>query len=705
MELFKLFGTIAINNSEAIQKTDETVEHAEESGSRLGSILGGIGTSVGAMAVAIGTGVTAAATGIARLTTSAVQSYAEFEQLTGGIETLFGDASETVMTYAENAFMSAGLSANSYMETVTSFSASLIQSLDGDTQAAAEMSNMAITDMSDNANRMGSDINSIINAYQGFSRGQFQLLDNLKIGYGGTQEEMERLLRDATAISGVEYNIDSYSDIVEAIHVVQTELGITGTTQLEATQTISGSISMLKASWENMLAGLGDENADMEVLIDNLVNSAVTAADNVIPRIEAVLGGIADVIPRLVPIISERLPSMFESILPPLLEGAVALVNGLISAIPTLLEILLPEIPFIIEQIGLALIEVFPQLLQVCESLFSQLWDYFSLNLLNTGVGFEDMFVYIEGAFQVAWEVLQTIWTTVGEPIFTAIYDTAIWLAGIFEAKMPEILAFVESAIGGIVDTWNNHLKPAFEAIGQFLETILLPLFQSVFEAAIVPLIDNAFSTIVNLWNGTLKPVFDGVCDFLTGVFTGNWEQAFQGILDIVTGIFDGIVTSINSNMTTAEEVVGGAIQAIIDFFDFEWSLPDLSLPHFTISGRFSLDPPSVPSFDVEWYAKAMDEPFLFTQPTVVGMKGFGDAGDEIVYGRENLMNDIKNASGQGSIELQERLNKIIEILERILGMKIVLDSGALVGELAPAMDSELGNLYEAKERGGRSTW
>ena len=215
----------------------------------------------------------------------------------GGVETLFKESSAQVVEYANDAYKTAGMSANEYMETVTGFSASLLQSLGGDTAAAAQVANQAVTDMSDNANKMGTSIESIQNAYQGFAKGNFTMLDNLKLGYGGTKEEMERLLADAEAIQAqqgvmVDYSITSFADITEAIHVVQTEIGITGTTALEASTTIQGSLDSMKGAWTNLMAGIGDESANTEQLVNNFVDSVSTAAENMVPRITQILEGI-----------------------------------------------------------------------------------------------------------------------------------------------------------------------------------------------------------------------------------------------------------------------------------------------------------------------------------------------------------------------------------------------------------------------------
>ena len=233
----------------------------------------------------------------AEVFSNAFNNYADYEQLVGGVETLFKESAETVQRNAEVAYRTAGMSANEYMEQVTSFSASLLQGLGGDTEAAAAYADMAIKDMSDNANKMGTDMQSITNAYQGFAKQNYTMLDNLKLGYGGTQSEMKRLLEDASKIAGVEFNIDNYNDVIEAIHVMQEEMGIAGTTAVEATETISGSVGQMQAAFQNLLTGLFDENADLYTLTEALFMSIGSVLKNVVPRIGVLVGRLVQGLP------------------------------------------------------------------------------------------------------------------------------------------------------------------------------------------------------------------------------------------------------------------------------------------------------------------------------------------------------------------------------------------------------------------------
>lgn len=335
-----------------------------------------VAAKIGKVAAA---GVAAATAGVAALTKEAMAQYAEYEQLVGGVETLFKENADTVMGYAENAYKTAGLSSNEYMNTVTSFSASLLQSLDNDTAQAAEKANLAITDMADNANKMGTAMESIQNAYQGFAKQNYTMLDNLKLGYGGTKEEMERLLEDAGKLSGIKYDISSFSDIVDAIHVVQTELGITGTTAKEAATTIQGSINATKSAWANLLTGIASENADVEQLVNNLVDSASTAAENIMPRIEQILSGVGDLVAKIAPTVAEKIPQLISDVLPELLRAGMdalaGVAQGIGDALPTLIQCALDAILTFAKGLSQSVPQMFPAVIEIITELAATLLD------------------------------------------------------------------------------------------------------------------------------------------------------------------------------------------------------------------------------------------------------------------------------------------------------------------------------------------
>jgi len=303
----------------------------------------------------------------------AFEGFAQYEQLSGGIETLFGDSADAVMAHASEAFKTAGMDANSYMETTIQSAAAMINALEGDQAKAAELSNMAITDMADNVNKMGTSMEGVQDAYRGFSRGNFTMLDNLALGFAGTKEGMQELLDKAQEFSGVEYDISSYADIVQAIHVVQTEMGITGTTAKEASETIEGSTAAAKAAWSNLVTGLADENADIEGLVDDFVNSAVTAGENILPRIGVIMEGAGTLITEgaktLIPVLIDSLTENAPMLVENGIELVAALAVGLIQATPQLLA----AVPDIVLAIGQGLINSGPMIVQAGDQLMTEL--------------------------------------------------------------------------------------------------------------------------------------------------------------------------------------------------------------------------------------------------------------------------------------------------------------------------------------------
>ena len=666
MELFRLFGTIAVDNSSANDAIDGTADKAGQAEGKMSSAFGKIGNSAVAMGKVIASGIAVGATAIAGLAKKSLDSYADYEQLVGGVETLFKESGEAVLKYAEGAYKTAGLSANEYMETVTSFASSLIQStsrgvqtnleeleaslenqyastkqlledeydmakqswkdrialakknkdanvdllmkqrdeelkalkrandakltslkaynkeqlelaeeanntsvVTAESQAlAVEKANQAIIDMADNANKMGSTMESIQNAYQGFAKQNYTMLDNLKLGYGGTKEEMQRLIDDANRVKEANgemanLSIDSYADIVDAIHIIQKEMGIMGATKDEAERTISGSLSAMKSSFANLLTGFGNENADLSALTDQFVESFTIVMHNVMPRLQTILGGMASVIEQVMPIIAEKLPELLNSLLPSLIQGAVALLKGLVSALPTLLQILVEQAPFIITEITKALIDVFPVLMSTVKDLIGQLIDFIGEELFGVSDSSTIVFEKIGEAFGKLWSVCLVLWESIGKPIWEMISFALDSSKKLFQENMPAIKAFFADAIAGIKDTWQNHLKPIFDAIVKCLNEEIKPIFEYVWKKVIEPLVKTVFEFIANLWVDFLKPVFDGICDFLLGIFTSDWKKAFEGLGGILSGVFGAIVSVLKGAWGVIKTVINNIIDGI----------------------------------------------------------------------------------------------------------------------------------------------
>ena len=708
-----------------------------------------------------------AAAGIGTSLKTALVEGADLQQSLGGIETLFKDSADKVKANAKNAYKTAGLSANEYMESVTSFSASLLQGLAGDTNKAADVADMALTDMSDNANKMGTSMELIQNAYQGFAKQNYTMLDNLKLGYGGTKSEMERMLADATKLSGVKYNLDNLSDVYEAIHVIQGELDITGTTSKEAASTLTGSFTSMKSAVSNVLGSL-TLGEDIRPEMDALISSIGTFLfDNLFPMAGNILAGLVDYIVDTamntdwVSVITQALISIKKA----LSTGISTYFGADTTMINDMFGFIIDGIPVVAQTVR----DAFEVLWDACgiawTSIGQPIWDAILSIIQYVSDNFGDINGTLSSSFQELWDVCSTVWTTIGQPIWDMASCAIGSLAAIFSEHMPEILAFVRTAFEGMQDTWENHLKPMFEAVGAFLNDYVKPVFEYVWKNFILPLIENVFSIIGKLWTDTLKPVFDGICDFITGVFTGDWQKMGDGIMSIVTGLCDGIMAifesivgflsdvwdnikedvqycwdavklivigritetkdsvlfvftsiydGIKEKIEAARDIVSAAIEKIKGFFDFEWSLPDLKIPHFSIQGSFSLNPPSVPSIGIEWYAKAMNNPVIMNSPMAFGINSLGqimaggEAGSEVVSGTDTLMKMIAAsvASQNGALEnsmnagFTNLLTLLVQYLPQLANMKVVLNSGILVGELAPGIDEELGRLSVMSERG-----
>ena len=605
MDVFDLVAKIRLDSSEY----EQGVGKAKGTFSNLAS---GVKTGLTTVAKVGAAAVTAGVAGVTALTKMGVEGYAQYEQLVGGVETLFKDSQGAVMKYAENAYKTAGMSANQYMETVTSFSASLIQSLDGDTTKAAEVGNMAITDMSDNANKMGTSIEMIQNAYNGFAKGNFTMLDNLKLGYGGTKEEMERLIKDANKVKVAngemaDLSIDSFADVSEAIHIMQTEMGITGTTSREAASTIEGSISMMKGAWQNLVVGMADENANMEVLIDDFVESVATAAKNLLPRIEQTLKGIADLIIALAPVIAEALPKLIENVLPALLSAGVSLVTavvkGVITALPALYTALLDAVKII-------LVEVFG----VSETKAGEFAE--SINSFFKKI--KDGFVALVESAQTEGTFLNKVWTGLKDTakVFCD-FCVALWeaLSAAFEWCVKQI-----NTEGTLLNTiWKN--------------------------------IQTSITTAIDIIKGVIKT--------FTAILKGDWSGAWNACKDTVKSVFGGI-----------KDIVGNAVTWLKNAFKFKWELPKLKLPHISVTGGVAPygigGKGSLPKFSIEWYKKAYDNAMILSRPTIFGYSngkflGGGDGnGNEIVAGESYLMGLIGQA-------VDSKNEKIVSLLAALL--------------------------------------
>ena len=505
-----------------------------EAGSRGGaSFSSAFASGLGAVTAAATAAVTAAAAGVASLANEAVSAFADYQQLVGGVETLYGDQFDTVMQNASEAYRTAGLSANKYMETVNGFAASLTNSL-GEEYAwqAANYANEAVIAMADNANKMGTSMEAIQNAYAGFAKGNFTMLDNLKLGYGGTKEEMERLLRDAEQMEGYmegALSIDSFADITEAIQIVQDHLGITGTTAAEAADTISGSLAMTKSAWTNLVAGMANPDADLGMLIDNFVQSGLTALNNLMPTIQQALVGIGQVITQITPIIVQMLPGLINTLVPPLIEAAIQLVNALVQALPDIISILLEQLPAMIDLIVNTILTMLPMIIDLGFQFIMALADGLIQNLPTLIPAIVDVVLSIVDKLTDPDTLVMLIDAAI--QLILALAEGLIRALPKLIEKAPQI---VMNLVEAVIKAAPKILEAGAELIFKLIEGILMVIGQLVTTGAdLVQSVKDGFWEKVE---GAKEWGKDLVQNFIDGI-KAKWENLKSTVTDLASTI------------------------------------------------------------------------------------------------------------------------------------------------------------------------
>lgn len=584
MEVFKILGRIAVSNEEANKKIEETGDKAEKTSSKMGSVFGNIGKfALKAAKVAV-IATTAVATGIAGITAKAVSEYADYEQLVGGVETLFKDSSDKVVEYANNAYKTAGLSANEYMDTVTSFSASLLQGLEGDTAQAAEVANTAIVDMADNANKMGTSIEMIQNAYQGFAKQNYTMLDNLKLGYGGTASEMARLINDSgvlgdtMTVTADNVNSVSFDKMIEAIHVVQTNMDITGTTAKEAATTIQGSIGMVKSAWTNLLIGMADPSQDMGVLMNNLVDSAIAVADNLVPRIADTLPRVVTGLSQLAQKLAPYIPPLIEQLLPSLIQGATSLLSEVVNNLPGILETLLPGIGGELGQsISTALNSVFSTLTSILPSILQLVGPVLTALSTLLDLLLPPMMQIIQTILPPLTNLINMLLPPVTQiiqsllPVLMAILQPILELLQPFLDMLTPIIDLVMQVVTPLTDLINMILPPLVELLSMLMEdylNVLKPILEwyckmlsGTLKAAIkliVTVINNCKESFTAAWRG-IKKAWNAAPEF----FSGIWSS--------IKGAFSAVGTWFSDIFGKAWAGIKNAFSPMVNFFSSTW--------------------------------------------------------------------------------------------------------------------------------------
>lgn len=549
-------------------------------GHRFGSSLGGkvvsgFGSTIKkgfALAAKAGIAtISAASAGIGAIVKSSASAYADYEQNIGGVETLFKDNADTIVKYASEAYKTAGISANDYMQNVTSFSASLLQGLGGDTAQAAEIANEAMVDMSDNANKFGTDISSIQNAYQGFAKQNYTMLDNLKLGYGGTQAEMARLINDS-GVLGDSIKVDektvnsvSFDKMIEAIHKVQTDLDITGTTSKEAATTVSGSLGSVKAAWANLMAGMGDKNADLKNLIKEMVSTVKTFAKNILPVIKQALSGVTTLISELAPDIAAELPQLVSDLLPQIIEAGTQIFQALVKGISDNIGTITQAAITAITTIATALIQ-------------------------NTGPLVQSLATIITTIAQALPTILPDLINAIVEQIPTVIQAVIDCMPAIIDGTIQIVTAIAEALVDNIdliidgavqiidaltmslsdSDTAAKLAQSALEIIGTLTMELLKNLPDILADGILI-----AVELIKGIAQGMVDyfaPVSDALSDMLidlTDWFSRKWNDFKEWGSDMIQAFIDGI----KEKWQSLKDTVCDVASSVKDFLGF--SEPD----------------------------------------------------------------------------------------------------------------------------------
>lgn len=657
--------------------------------SALGKESEGVGEAAGdSIGKSIGSFIKKAllAIGIGDLIKNAIMDGANLEQSIGGVETLFKDSSDAVIDYAQNAWKTAGLSANAYMETATGFAASLLQGVAGDTQKAAEITDMAIIDMSDNANKMGTDMELIQNAYQGFAKQNYTMLDNLKLGYGGTKTEMERLLADAKELTGVDYDIDNLADVYNAIHVIQENLDITGTTAKEASTTISGSLNAVKGTWENLFADM-TLGRDISGDIEALGESVLAAANNLLPAVKNLLGsapkviievmqelgpplieagaetiaelasGIAQSLPDLISTGMDMLFTIGDAIIDNIdiiigagIELIIGLVTGLLNALPRLIA----KVPVIISTILETLLGLIPDVIAAGINIFTSL--------------VSDLPTIISDIVAIIPILIDSIISCIAS-LIPLIIDTGVELITALVDNLPliikEIIGVLPAIITSIINAF-GILTPEIVEAGFQLFTSLVTLLPQI----ILMIVESAYEIVSSLIDAFVQS-FTSFKDVGKQMLAGIWEgikNGWSSLCNSVNGLIGSLVDNIKKTL--------GIHSPSRVFRDEVGKMVDLGLAE-GITGNMNV------------VSSAIDD--LSDAATA----------DVVVdtLSKNNITVTSKPAD-EGLLMIAENTYRYLqETLPGIANMQLVMDSGAVVGQLAPAMDSELGRLAGRSER------
>ena len=682
MNVFEVFAKLDLDSSGYKNKLENAKKLAVGFGKASAAVLGAGATAAGA------------------LTKKAVDAYSNFEQLEGGVKTLFGKSANKVLENSRQAFESAGMSVNEYMQSTIQGSAAMIKSLDGDQSKAAKLMDMSIVDMSDNVNKMGTNMQSVQDAYRGFSRSNFTMLDNLALGYAGTKTGMQELLADAQKISGVKYDISSYADIVQAIHVVQEQMKITGTTSKEAAGTIEGSTKMMQASWQNLITGLANPDADLNGLIDQLVASVEGVWTNISPVISKALSGIGTLVSNLLPKIVQTILPEVQNSLPLFISAIQNVIASIGDALPGLTDIIISYIPTLLEtvltlskDIGKALFDSLPTLIDTAFQVIDILVNTIINSLMSMGnVEF----------WNAIMTVLTTLTTKLQELLPTLIPNIVSALLFFVQAILDNLSMFIDAAIA-IIMALSQGLINAMP--------ILIDQLPIIIEKIILALTENAPKLVL---------AADSIIIALAGGLIKSMPKLIQAVPQIVGALLQGFGTYGAGMIQAGVMIVNRIKEGLSQFNPVEWAkdmvqgfidgitqkLSGLGkgakILASTISKYIHFSEPDVgPLSDFHTYAPDMIDLFVKGMKDNTG-KLLNQVEDTFDFG--NMIGEVSpNSFSISSSNIKEKDSTyalLQQYLPQLANLQIALDGNKLVGGTVNRMDKSMGNLSAYAKRG-----
>lgn len=684
MELFKLLGKIAVENTDANKAIDETVEKASDSQSKLGNSLGKFGKVMATVGGIATSAIAAGRVAVVSLTKNAVNAYADYEQLVGGSQLLFGDAYDYIADKAAKAYQTVQMSQSDYLQQVNGFAVGLKTALGGNEQAAAELADRILTAEADVVAATGNSQEAVQNAFNGIMKSNYTMLDNLQLGIKPTKEGMQEVIdkvNEWNAANGnaTSYQIDNLADCQSALVDYIEMQGLAGYAANEALDTIQGSMSSAKSAWQNLVVGMADDTQDFDALVDNFVDSVMAVGKNIIPRIETTLSGVGNLVTgfaeKLVPQILEMIPSLVESLLPQIIDAATAMVDAILDILPGIVS---------------ALVAIIPQLVNAVVSLTPQL----------ITVGMDIVIALLDGITQALPQIVVAI-----VELIPQIIDALL-------GYVPDLLNAAIQLLMAIVDAIPLMLDKLMPQIPKIVSTIVSSLI-----AKLPTLIQGALKLFLGLVTGfsqmipslvaalpkVISTLISGLTSPVKGLFSGLWE-GIKSIFAPVVGWFSEKFNSVKEKITQpvekAKEVIRGIIDKIKGIFSgANFSFPNIKLPHFSISPSGwkigDLLEGSIPKLGIEWYARAMDSGLIMDKPTIFGVNGDGnlmaggEAGSETVVGTNSLMNMIQEA-------VNNAFDGNTRLLEMILAELRQIDS-TFADKLCKALES-IGVKWDERE-------